>query len=142
MKKLWKSWILDDFSMGHSTPNRTFWKILIFDFLHFLKFFGTCQKTLSGNFWNFFDRLLKRYRISGFRSWLLQKWSKFKFFFLKFCFFTYKKLFKLFLYAILYFENFNLVFETVLILCTYSSIFLIIFYFKFLFLLRILRAGW
>ena len=124
--------------MGHF---RTVWKILIFDFLHFLTFFSIHQKTLPGKFWHFLDHRFKRYRISGFRSKLLQKWSKFKiFFFRNFCFFTYlfklllfrkkyKKLYKVFLYVIFEFENFNFVFETVCIL-TYSSIFLIIFYFK------------
>ena len=54
--------------MGHSTPNRTVWKILIFDSLHFLTFFSTHQKTLPGKFRNFFDHWFKRYRISVFRS--------------------------------------------------------------------------
>ena len=36
--------------MGHSTPNRTVWKILICDFLHFLTFFSIHQKLLLVNF--------------------------------------------------------------------------------------------
>ena len=114
--------------MGHSMPNWTAWKILIFDFLHLLTFFSIHQKTFPGKFWNFFHQRFKRYRFSVFRSQLLQKWSKFKYFFLKFLFFyilyriffTYFlekntiKLFKVFLYAIFEFKNFNLVFETVL----------------------------
>ena len=71
---------------GASTPNRTVWKILMFDFLLFLTFFSTHQKTLSGKFWNFFDHRFKSYRISVFRLYLLQRWSKFKIFFF-FCFF-------------------------------------------------------
>ena len=43
---------------GHSTPNRTVWKILILD-LHFLTFFSTHQKTLPGKFWIFLFTSLK-----------------------------------------------------------------------------------
>ena len=63
-----------------------------------------------------------------------------------FFFFTYflekkntKKLFKVFLNAIFEFGNFNLVFETV---CNLRFFFLIIFYFKLVFILQILRPGW
>ena len=35
--------------MGHSMPNRTVWKILIFDFLHFLTIFSTIKKLFLVN---------------------------------------------------------------------------------------------
>ena len=61
----------EQFVYGTSTPNRAVWKILIFDFLHFLKFFTIPQKTLPGKSWNFFDHRFKRYHrtFSDFRFW-------------------------------------------------------------------------
>ena len=92
--------------------NFNFW------FLYFLTFFNTHQKTLPGKFWNLccFTKILFRKKNT-------------------------KKLFKVFLYALFEFENFNLVLETVGI---YSSIFFwkFFYYFKLLFILQILRPGW
>ena len=124
--------------------NRTVWKILIFDFFHFLTFFSTHQKTLLGDFEIFLITGLNEIEFWFFAQNFFKNGPNSIFFFWNFCYFTYflekttKNLFEVFLYAIFEFENFNLVIETVWIFLA----FLINFYFSLLFILQILRPGW
>ena len=67
--------------------NRTVWKILIFDFLHFLTFFSTHQKTLPGKFWIFLITGLKDIEFRFFAHNFFKNGPNSIFFFLKFLFF-------------------------------------------------------
>ena len=61
--------------MGHSTPNRTVRKILIFDFLQFLTFFSkylTMKKLFLVNFENFWITGLKDIEFRFFADNFLQ----------------------------------------------------------------------
>ena len=105
--------------MRHSTSNRTVWKILIFEFLHFWHFLVPIKKLFLVNFEIFLITYLKDMEFRFFAHNFFKNGPNSNFFFWNFCCFTHflekntKKLFKVFLYAIFEFENFNLVFETV-----------------------------